>query len=59
MTGAVTGPTCSTHAHACVERHFFPWQTHASQKSQTAPTMAIPWRKEMAALVFMERIIEM
>lgn len=24
--------------HACVWRHFLPWQTHASQKSQIAPT---------------------
>ena len=30
------------HPQAWTERHFLPWHTQASQKSQMAPTIAIP-----------------
>ena len=34
--------TCNAQEQAWEAKHLRPWQTHASQKSQIAPTIAIP-----------------
>ena len=38
--------TCNAQEQAWEAKHLRPWQTHASQKSQIAPTIAIPNKYE-------------